>query len=188
MTEAVERLKGCPFCGGEAVAVVGDGLGGTYHLVWCEGCDTESPEFQSPQEAFAAWNRRTKPAEGEPVAWREALEKGRDYAEQMPDVLRANGLNVFADYLTDFVNLADRTLTRPVAWPDREAVDWAVTRWNDEVWHRPVQNKNRRTLDDTWRQVIRHFGGNPDTLLALPPHDALLSASDGAGQVEEKGE
>ena len=57
-----------------------------------------------------------------------------------------------------------------------EVVEWAVERWNAEVKNRPLVNKNRRTLDDTWRQVIRHFGGEPDALLG-PAHDDLLSAA-----------
>lgn len=57
-----------------------------------------------------------------------------------------------------------------------EAVDWAVSRWNDEVKNRPLQNVNRRPLDDTWRQVIRHFGGD-DEMLCGPRHDELLVAA-----------
>lgn len=54
-------------------------------------------------------------------------------------------------------------------------VDWAVARWNDEVANRPLINKNRRTLDDTWRQVIRFGGGDPDALIG-PSHDVLCAA------------
>ena len=50
---------------------------------------------------------------------------------------------------------------------------WAVGRWEAEVRDRPMVNKNRRTLDDTWRQVVRHLGGDPDALLG-PSHDVLL--------------
>jgi hypothetical protein len=35
-------------------------------------------------------------------------------------------------------------------------------------------NKHRRTLDDTWRQVIRYAGGDPEALIG-PAHDALLA-------------
>lgn len=56
-----------------------------------------------------------------------------------------------------------------------EAVDWAVGRWNAEVKNRPLQNIHRRSLDDTWRQVIRHFGGD-DAGLCGPPHDELLAS------------
>ncbi len=52
-------------------------------------------------------------------------------------------------------------------------LEWAVERWNAEVKHRPLVNIHRRTLDDTWRQVIRHFGGDPDALVG-PAHDELL--------------
>ncbi len=55
-----------------------------------------------------------------------------------------------------------------------EAVDWAVERWNAEVRYRPLRNIHRRAMDDTWRQVIRHFGGD-DRLLCGPTHDELLN-------------
>lgn len=58
---------------------------------------------------------------------------------------------------------------------NRRAVSWAVSRWDDEVKNRPLANVHRRTLDDTWRQVIRRFGGDPNTLIGLD-HDALLAA------------
>lgn len=53
-------------------------------------------------------------------------------------------------------------------------LQWAVERWNSEVAHRPLSNAHRRSLDDTWRQVIRHFGGDPVELCG-PAHDDLLS-------------
>ena len=37
---------------------------------------------------------------------------------------------------------------------------WAVERWTEEVKNRPLENIHRRTLDETWRQVIRRLGGN----------------------------
>ncbi|UOL48390.1 hypothetical protein [Pseudomonas phage Almagne] len=55
----------------------------------------------------------------------------------------------------------------------QEELNWAVERWYAEVSNRPLCNVHRRTLDDTWRQIIRRLGGDPDTLLG-PNHDALL--------------
>lgn len=52
-------------------------------------------------------------------------------------------------------------------------LEWAVSRWKDEVENRPLENKNRRSLDDVWRQVVRFAGGDPDALLG-PSHDAAL--------------
>ncbi len=52
--------------------------------------------------------------------------------------------------------------------------EWAVSRWRDEVQCRPLVNKHRRTLDDTWRQVMRHAGLDPDQAVG-PSHDALLA-------------
>lgn len=63
-------------------------------------------------------------------------------------------------------------------------LEWAINRWNDEVRYRPIINKNRRTLDDTWRQVIRFAGGDPDILLG-PAHDALLAAAPKPAQAAE---
>jgi hypothetical protein len=53
-------------------------------------------------------------------------------------------------------------------------VSFAVDRWLAEVSNRPLVNVHRRTLDDTWRQVIRRFGGDPEALLG-PSHDTLLA-------------
>jgi hypothetical protein len=56
------------------------------------------------------------------------------------------------------------------------ALDWAVSRWNAEVKNRPLVNVHRRSLDTTWRQVIRYLGGDDEGLCG-PPHDELASAS-----------
>jgi CRISPR/Cas system-associated protein Cas10 (large subunit of type III CRISPR-Cas system) len=55
-----------------------------------------------------------------------------------------------------------------------ELLEWAVSRWKDEVEHRPLTNIHRRSLDDTWRQVIR-FAGGDDVALVGQPHDALMA-------------
>lgn len=51
---------------------------------------------------------------------------------------------------------------------------WAVERWHVEVEHRPLVNVHRRTLDDTWRQVIRYAGGDPTELVGTD-HDTRLA-------------
>jgi len=57
---------------------------------------------------------------------------------------------------------------------DRETeLAWAVGRWEAEVKNRPLVNVHRRSLDTTWRQVIRRFGGDP-VLLCGPDHSTLL--------------
>lgn len=58
---------------------------------------------------------------------------------------------------------------------DRQAlIDWAADRWHAEVANRPMVNVHRRSLDDTWRQVLRHLGVN-DRLRLGPTHDELRS-------------
>lgn len=54
-----------------------------------------------------------------------------------------------------------------------ELLLWAVSRWFAEVADRPMQNIHRRTLDETWRQVIKKLGGNPDELIGTD-HLTLL--------------
>lgn len=55
---------------------------------------------------------------------------------------------------------------------------WAVKRWQAEVQERPLANVHRRSLDDTWRQVIAYCGGDHRALCG-PTHDELLSAQKG---------
>jgi hypothetical protein len=62
-----------------------------------------------------------------------------------------------------------------------EHVRWAVSRWETEVKNRPLQNIHRRSLDTTWRQVIRHFGGDDVGLCGLP-HDELLTLNESLPQ------
>lgn len=59
------------------------------------------------------------------------------------------------------------------------SVAWACSRWQAEVAIRPLKNIYRRALDTTWRQVVRHFGGDPEKLLG-PSHDELVAASTAA--------
>jgi hypothetical protein len=77
-----------------------------------------------------------------------------------------------APHATETVEMTDNS-----GW--YEMAEWAVERWNAEVKNRPLINVHRRSLDDVWRQVIRHCGGDPDVLIG-PNHDALLAASSAA--------
>lgn len=43
---------------------------------------------------------------------------------------------------------------------------WACERWNEEVRDRPMDNVYRKTLDETWRQVIRRCGYDPEVAIA----------------------
>lgn len=60
--------------------------------------------------------------------------------------------------------------------PDDAVLNWAVERWNAEVSNRPLINIHRRSLDGTWRQVIRKCGGD-DIALIGPTHDQLIAAA-----------
>ena len=62
-----------------------------------------------------------------------------------------------------------------------DLLSWAVGRWDAEVKNRPLVNVHRRSLDDTWRQVIRRLGGDAG-LLCGPAHDELLALAASTGQ------
>ncbi|MCT5772510.1 hypothetical protein LZM85_02185 [Pseudomonas aeruginosa] len=80
-----------------------------------------------------------------------------------------------------YVLVASEEIAAPVAQAQHsvpELLEWAVDRWHAEVSLRPLINVHRRALDDTWRQVIRHLGGDTG-LLCGPSHDELLAAAPG---------
>jgi hypothetical protein len=87
------------------------------------------------------------------------------------------GPTVYYDCST-FSDDVAKELVRLAATPPGDAVrkelDWAVARWHAEVRHRPLKNMHRRSLDDTWRQVIRRLGGD-DVALCGPKHDDLVN-------------
>ena len=83
-----------------------------------------------------------------------------------------------ADFIVEYELKGSDALSQQPAAEDGAAVRWAVERWNDEVANRPLVNVYRRTLDGTWRQVIRHFGGD-DVTLCGPRHDDLAAQQGG---------
>ena len=70
---------------------------------------------------------------------------------------------------------------------DRQAlIDWVAARWHAEVANRPLINVHRRTLDGTWRQVLRHLGVDDKARLG-PTHDELLIGAEEAATRAQKG-
>ncbi|MBQ8693126.1 MAG: Lar family restriction alleviation protein [Synergistaceae bacterium] len=55
MNESEVKLKHCPFCGGEAL--IGTYWGQEYYAQ-CQDCFSASDDFNTPQDAADAWNRR----------------------------------------------------------------------------------------------------------------------------------
>ena len=58
------ELKPCPFCGAQCEMVEGSATEavwphGTFHRVFCTSCQTRQLFHKTPEEAIAAWNRRT---------------------------------------------------------------------------------------------------------------------------------
>lgn len=52
----IKELKRCPFCGGEAAILHYPGDGYLPHCTECDGMIEKF--FDTPEEAFDAWNRR----------------------------------------------------------------------------------------------------------------------------------
>jgi hypothetical protein len=71
--------------------------------------------------------------------------------------------------------MTEKTYYAGVPEIDTVHVQWAVDQWRAQVEKRPLRNVHRRALDDVWRQVIRHFGGDADMLLPLPCHDEMVA-------------
>lgn len=53
----MEKLKKCPFCGGEAQMCAGSSKG-EIAWVYCEKCGAESGTRDTAEKAAEAWNRR----------------------------------------------------------------------------------------------------------------------------------
>ena len=61
-----EKLKPCPFCGGDAKVLPGSGIFND-QMLWvaiCVECKAKSRDFWTQDEAIAAWNRRADEKEG----------------------------------------------------------------------------------------------------------------------------
>lgn len=56
--ETKEKLKPCPFCGGNAEIKKGCTFGGNFYFVKCKKCSSEGERKYGKSEAIAAWNRR----------------------------------------------------------------------------------------------------------------------------------
>ena len=58
----MNELKPCPFCGDSAFLAEYTYAFDTYctttHVVECNGCHATTFEYESPEEAADAWNRR----------------------------------------------------------------------------------------------------------------------------------
>ncbi len=53
-----KKLLPCPFCGGEGYMLHG-AFNKDLSSVICKGCAVETRIYRTPDEAIAAWNRRT---------------------------------------------------------------------------------------------------------------------------------
>lgn len=181
-----DELLPCPFCGSAGEYIDGE------RTVSC----SNRACFMWVVASVDDWNRRATPHAdaGEPSgdAVREALAElvelddlaraaARLFARLNQPSTKDADYDAYSDMSSDVVRrtpLALKAARAALARTQAPAspVAWAVSRWHAEVANRPLINVHRRSLDDAWRQVIRHFGGDPDALIG-PAHDALVAAA-----------
>lgn len=142
---------------------------GCYVGAGCRECGGIGVRWEHySKEDLCAMARDLPASAGEPVA----------QLGGAPDDLR-NLINVvFADMSLEQIQATCKQVidARDPALIHPSPVSWAVERWRTEVANRPLQNVHRRSLDDAWRQVIRHFDGD-DQALCGPRHDDLVAAN-----------
>lgn len=63
MTDKTQKLKPCPFCGGDASYLYKQSS--TTWYVFCGECESSGAESYSENDAIAAWNRRAPQCEKE---------------------------------------------------------------------------------------------------------------------------
>jgi len=131
-------------------------------VAWLRGKAAEQAQNNErwPQHAacYPSWGERVK------------------HAQRLADDLEREAAGSNANRATGHEGGAALAAPAPVAQVDHNLLEWAVSRWRDEVQHRPLVNNNRRPLDDSWRQVIRFAGGDPVAILGLS-HDELVQAN-----------
>ncbi|MCF6780873.1 hypothetical protein [Stutzerimonas stutzeri] len=92
-----------------------------------------------------------------------------------PDITTKRGYPAYSVELVSRLFATHPAQTAPQ--PEQSGLlEWVVDRWHAEVANRPLINLHRRTLDSTWRQVIRRLGED-DVVLIGPRHDDMLDAS-----------
>ncbi|WP_239687113.1 Lar family restriction alleviation protein, partial [Burkholderia cenocepacia] len=186
-------LLPCPHCGHAAQIMMGTGPFGGRVQVECASCRIATFWFEEAV-AVRMWNRRIAASPVEQPA-----------AAPLPaTALNENELSaILSASLNSYMTTAERDCLRnlmrrvkaanhivqPAPSPQPSPADeraapssmlklleWAVGRWEAEVKNRPLINVHRRSLDDTWRQVIRQCGGDDVSLLG-PRHGDLLAAN-----------
>lgn len=86
-----DRLKPCPFCGGDAKLEINREMGGTQYQVLCTNCPTTVGRhwFWKKEDAIKAWNTR-KPMD----RIVEALEEEIEYCEKQADKISATSFSI----------------------------------------------------------------------------------------------
>ena len=189
------ELKPCPFCGGDVSFHKDEECPGC-HLIQCGQCraffdfatgadpGNDCASVDALRAAIVPmWNARAQPnQQGEAVEvvverlQMQLVACGVVALANTPESA-ARARDMHPDYMSascsDVMMAVDREMHQRA-----DLLDWAVERWHAEVSQRPLVNVNRRSIDDTWRQIIRKLGGDPVDLCG-PDHDTLLASAEG---------
>jgi hypothetical protein len=118
----------------------------------------------------------TPASRNEEAVARERFEKAMVEAGYDKPELGSGGGYLYQRDEDRFVGFALAAPRAAIDAREQELIDWVVARWHAEVANRPLVNVHRRSLDDTWRQMLRHLGVDDRARLG-PTHDELLSTS-----------
>jgi Lar family restriction alleviation protein len=90
MSQEEIALKSCPFCGGTDIS---EETVGTWPAAQCDDCGAFGPSIElDKSKANERWNTRAVPAQGEPVAWREALDTKACISAAIAEAYKTGGV------------------------------------------------------------------------------------------------
>jgi len=91
----MEKLKPCPFCGGEASLFTTDEigyLGSDRFTTKCNGCFCGTGHYAGPERAIEAWNRRPAP-ENKPLTNFQRVTESPEKLAQIFQIIFLNGVD-----------------------------------------------------------------------------------------------
>ena len=141
----------------------------------CFHCDEAFTDAESAALHFGKSEYQNPICSVDTAEYRAMEERVRRCNEEDSDLHREiHGLH--AQHHIELQREEEKGYARGLRDQKAEALRWAVRRWKAEVSLRPIVNVHRRSLDDTWRQVVRYCDGDAATLLG-PSHSDLLATS-----------
>ena len=151
-----QKLKPCPFCGGEAVI-----LAGFEEHIWifCEECKAEISAHTTEAEAIEAWNKR---AEQPAIVGID----GQKLIEELKNETYSINENDYEDYWQGVLEGLNRSIkkveSQPPAdqWipcserlPDKEGIYWVTPNWHTECVLVCAYSPETRKFEDEYGRI-----------------------------------